>query len=125
MTVIDGNLYERNSPMTSKEEAGSIVKTDEACHQVDHGSYQENKKKILDGLRRVEGQVRGIQRMVDEERYCVDVLNQIAAVRMAMARLAMLILEDHTKGCVSTAIVEKESAESTIEELMDVIKRLL
>ncbi len=63
--------------------------------------------------------------MVDEERYCVDVLNQIAASRMALARLAMLILEDHTKGCVSKAIVAEGSAESTIEELMDVIKKLL
>ncbi|MBW6464574.1 MAG: metal-sensitive transcriptional regulator [Bacillota bacterium] len=95
------------------------------CQHSSHGSYQENKKKILDGLSRVEGQVRGINRMVDEERYCVDVLNQIAAARMALARLAMLILEDHTKGCVSTAILEKESAEKTIEELMDVVKRLL
>ncbi len=111
--------------MTKINAAGDKFSSDEACHQEDHGSYQKNKKKILDGLSRVEGQVRGIQRMVDEERYCVDVLNQIAAARMALARLAMLLLEDHTKGCVSTAIVEKESAESTIEELMDVIKRLL
>jgi len=98
---------------------------EEVCKHSSHGSYQENKKKILDGLSRVEGQVRGINRMVDEERYCVDVMNQIAAARMALARLAMLILEDHTKGCVSTAILEKESAEKTIEELMDVIKKLL
>ncbi len=99
--------------------------TDESCHLGEHGSYQENKKKILNGLSRVEGQVRGIKRMVDEERYCVDVLNQIAAARMALARLAMLILEDHTKGCVSTAIMQEDSAESAIEELMDVIKKLL
>lgn len=111
--------------MTKKNAAGDEFSSDEACYQEAHGSYQENKKKILDGLSRVEGQIRGIQRMVDEERYCVDVLNQIAAARMALARLAMLILEDHTKGCVSKAIVEKDSAESTIEELMDVIKRLL
>ena len=111
--------------MTNKNVAGDEFSNNESCHHDAHGSYQENKKKILDGLSRVEGQVRGIQRMVDEERYCVDVLNQIAAARMALARLAMMILEDHTKGCVSTAIVEKENAENTIEELMDVIKRLL
>ena len=111
--------------MTNKNVAGDEFSNNESCHHDAHGSYQENKKKILDGLSRVEGQVRGIQRMVDEERYCVDVLNQIAATRMALARLAMMILEDHTKGCVSTAIVEKENAENTIEELMDVIKRLL
>lgn len=97
----------------------------EVCHHGVHGSYQENKKKIIDGLSRVEGQVRGIKRMVSEERYCVDVLNQVAAARMALARLAMLILEDHTKGCVSTAIMQEESAESAIEELMGVIKKLL
>jgi len=103
---------------------GNDVNQD-VCPFNHQGSYQENKKKILDGLSRIEGQVRGIHRMVDDERYCVDVLNQIAAARMALARLAMLILEDHTKGCVSTAIIRKESAESTIEELMEVIKRLL
>ncbi len=111
--------------MTNKHVTGNEFNNDELCHQRDHGSYQKDKKKILDGLSRVEGQIRGVHRMVDEERYCVDVLNQIAASRMALARLAMLILEDHTKGCVSNAIVEKDSAESTIEELMDVIKRLL
>jgi len=111
--------------MTNKNVDGDEFNNDELCHHGEHGSYQEDKKKILDGLKRVEGQIRGIQRMVDEERYCVDVLNQVAASRMALARLAMMILEDHTKGCVSTAIVEKDSAESTIEELMDVIKRLL
>jgi len=111
--------------MDNKNVAGDELNSNDLCHHREYGSYQEDKKKILDGLRRVEGQIRGVHRMVDEERYCVDVLNQIAAARMALARLAMMILEDHTKGCVSTAIVEKENAENTIEELMDVIKRLL
>lgn len=111
--------------MVKNNVASDNCSSNEVCHHAHHGSYQENKKKILDGLSRVEGQVRGIQRMVDEERYCVDVLNQIAAARMALARLAMLILEDHTKGCVSTAIMQEETAESTIGELLDVIKRLL
>ena len=96
------------------------------CHYPDlQGSYQEHKKKILDGLNRVEGQVRGIHRMVEEERYCVEVLTQIAAARMALARLAIIVLEDHTKGCVSQAIKEQEGAERTIEELMNVIKKLI
>jgi len=71
------------------------------------GSYQKDKKKILDGLRRIEGQVRGIQRMVEEERYCVDVLDQISAARMALARLAVIVLEAHTRGCVTHAVREK------------------
>jgi len=99
------------------------------CPQCHHphlqGSYQEDKKKLLDGLKRVEGQVRGVHRMVEEERYCVDVLTQIAAARMALARLAMIVLEDHTKGCFSQAIAEQEDAESTIEELMEIIKKMI
>lgn len=98
--------------------------TDCHCTQ-QHGSYQEHKKIILDGLRRVEGQVRGIQRMVEEERYCVDVLNQFAAARMALARLAMIVLDDHAKGCVSKAIEQKDDAERIIEEMMDVIRKML
>jgi len=111
--------------MATNDAGGDKFSISEDCHHRDHGSYQEHKKKILGGLSRVEGQVRGIQRMVDEERYCVDVLNQVAAARMALARLAMLILEDHTKGCVSKAIVDEDSAESTIAELIDIIKKLL
>ena len=96
------------------------------CHYPHlQGIYQEHKKKILNGLKRVEGQVRGVHRMVEEERYCVDVLTQIAAARMALARLALIVLEDHTKGCVSQAIRDQESAESTIEELMSIIKKLI
>ncbi len=94
------------------------------CH-AQHGSYQEHKKKILDGLRRVEGQVRGVQRMVEEERYCVDVLNQITAARMALARLAMIVLKDHAKGCVSKAIEQKDSAEEILDEMMEAIKKML
>lgn len=99
----------------------------ECCYyqQQCKGSYQLDKKKIIDGLKRVEGQIRGIQRMVEEERYCVDVLVQFSAVRMALARLAMIILEDHTRGCVSKAILEREHEESTIQELMEVIKKLV
>ncbi len=101
--------------------------TKEPCHHNDNHprSYQAHKKKILDGLRQVEGQVRGIIKMVEEERYCVEVLTQIAAARMALAGQALLILEDHTKGCVSKAIQEQDQEKETIEELMAVIKKLL
>jgi DNA-binding FrmR family transcriptional regulator len=97
------------------------------CHQQQRlsGSYQQNKKKILHGLRRVEGQVRGIQRMVGEERYCIDVLNQIAAARMALSRLALIILKDHTRGCVSRAFLEKDREEEIMQELIEVVKKLM
>ena len=89
------------------------------------GSYQDNKKKILHGLKRAEGQVRGIHRMVEEERYCVEVLHQVAAVRKALDRLALVILKDHTAGCVSKAIQEKNKEEEIIEELLEVINRFI
>ncbi len=96
------------------------------CHQGSGtGSYGPDKVKLMHGLRRVEGQVRGIQRMVEEERYCVDVLNQIAAARMALARLALIVLEDHTGGCVSRAVTENERKDEIIRELMDVVKKLI
>ncbi len=94
-------------------------------HRYRQGSYQENKKRILDALKRIEGQVRGIQGMVEEERYCVDVITQVAAARMALARISMILLEDHTKGCVKSAIENKESEEETIEELVEVVKKLV
>ncbi len=89
------------------------------------GSYQKDKKKILDGLRRIDGQVRGIERMVEEERYCVDVLDQISAVRMALARLALIVLEDHTRGCVTRAVRENGDGEETIRELVEVFRKLV
>lgn len=117
-----GSCETENRPRTSGGAA-------EGCPQCHHphlqGSYQAHKKKLLDGLKRVEGQVRGVQRMVEEERYCVDVLTQIAAARMALARLALIVLEDHTKGCVSQAMQEQESAERTIEELMGIIRKMV
>ena len=94
------------------------------CHHRG-GSYGKDRDKILHGLRRVEGQVRGIQKMVESDRYCVDVLNQIAAARMALARLALIVLEDHTRGCVSRAMAEQNEQDEIIEELLQVIKRLI
>ncbi|MGI6097824.1 MAG: metal-sensitive transcriptional regulator [Dethiobacteria bacterium] len=88
-------------------------------------SYKRNRKEIMDSLKRIEGQVRGIQKMVDERRYCVDVLTQIAAARMALARVALIILEDHTLGCVCRAIVEEEHKHEAVEELLDVIKKFI
>lgn len=89
------------------------------------GSYSDHKVSLMHGLRRVEGQVRGIQRMVEEDRYCVEVLNQVAAVRMALARLSMIILEDHTRGCVSKALLDEKRKSEIIEELLDVFKKFL
>lgn len=90
-----------------------------------HGSYAVQKRALVRRLRRVEGQVRGLQRMVHEERYCVDVLMQIAAARAALDRVAMALLEEHTRGCVTRAIRsdDQDEADAAIRELMGVITR--
>lgn len=87
-----------------------------------HARSETDKKKLNDRMRRVEGQVRGIQNMIEEDRYCIDILVQITAVQAALKKVGFDILEDHTKGCVSSAIKSGDETAS-IEELMQVIKQ--
>jgi DNA-binding FrmR family transcriptional regulator len=76
-------------------------------------------------LSRIEGQVRGIARMVDEDRYCIDIVTQVSAVRAALRRLEEEILRDHIAHCVEHAIASDNKADQRrkIEELMDVVSR--
>ncbi len=89
------------------------------------GSYRAHKADLIRRLRRIEGQVRGLQRMIEEEKYCVDVLVQIAAVKAALDKVGLVLLEDHTRGCVADAIKNDRNADHSIRELMDVILRFL
>jgi len=110
-----------------REGAGGAADQETACYDHRHGSYQEHKRKIIVGLKRVEGQIRGMQKMVEDERYCVDVLDQVAAARMALARIATIVLEDHANGCVTRALLQEEPAlrEQTIQELIMTVKKAL
>jgi len=83
-----------------------------------------NKEDLLRRLRRIEGQVRGLQRMVEEDQYCVDILVQIAAVRAALDRVGLLLLEDHTRGCVTRA-VQDGKGDAAVDELMEVIAKFI
>jgi DNA-binding FrmR family transcriptional regulator len=76
-------------------------------------------------LSRIEGQVRGVARMVDEDRYCIDIVTQISAVRAALRRLEEEILRDHVAHCVENAIASSNKADQRrkIEELMEVVSR--
>jgi len=87
-----------------------------------HG-YTENKDALLKRLRRIEGQVRGVQGMVDEDRYCIDVVTQITAIEAALDKVSLELLTDHAKHCVIGA-AEDEQDERT-EELMGAVRRLL
>ena len=97
------------------------------CSGASHGYIKEgDKEKILARLRRIEGQVRGLQRMVDEEAYCVDVLTQIASVVSALEKVGTILLKDHVEHCVRESI-EKGGAEADekIEELTAAVERFL
>ena len=85
------------------------------------GHPTNDPQKILQRLKKAEGQVRGIYKMVEEERYCVDILIQIAAVRAALDKVGLSLLEKHTHGCVQKAI-KSGDGDPAIDELMDVIK---
>lgn len=80
------------------------------------------KEAVINRLKRIEGQVRGIQKMVEDDRYCVDILIQISAINAALKKVGFEVTERHVKHCVSDAIKSGEGNE-TIEELMDVMKQ--
>jgi DNA-binding FrmR family transcriptional regulator len=86
-------------------------------------SYLKDKKEIRVRLRKLEGQLKGIQRMVEEEKYCVDVLNQLSAVVAATQSVASIILKDHIQGCIRDALIRDEHSDDHVNELMTVIER--
>jgi DNA-binding FrmR family transcriptional regulator len=90
-----------------------------------HG-YTENKDSYLTRLRRIEGQVRGLQRMVEGDKYCIDILTQVAAVTRALQSVALGLLDEHLNHCVTDAITEGgETAEAKVREASDAIARLV
>lgn len=90
-----------------------------------HG-YHGDKAKYLARLRRIEGQARGIHRMIDEEKYCIDVLTQISAMTRALEGVALALLDDHLRHCVvDAARVGGEEAEVRLQEAADAIARLV
>jgi DNA-binding FrmR family transcriptional regulator len=86
-------------------------------------AYRDDKEALRKRLRRIEGQVRGVERMVDEERYCIDVVTQITAIEAALDKVALGLLEDHARHCVIGA--EPEMQEERTSELMGAVRRLL
>jgi DNA-binding FrmR family transcriptional regulator len=88
-----------------------------------HPGYIEDKEDLKKRLRRVAGQVNGIERMVEEERYCIDILTQISAIRSALDRVAIAVLDDHARHCVVDAAAGQRDERTT--EMMDAVARLL
>jgi len=87
--------------------------------------YTESKEQLLARLRRVEGQVRGVQRMVDEDAYCINVLTQISAVNAALRSVAVALLDDHLRHCVRDAASDDTRSDTIVTEATAAINRLL
>ncbi|GBC87255.1 Copper-sensing transcriptional repressor RicR [bacterium HR12] len=84
--------------------------------------YSMNKKELQDRLRRIEGQVRGIQRMVDRDQYCIDILTQVNSVVAALRAVGLGLLDDHVRHCVRESI-ERGNADEKVEELLAAVAR--
>jgi DNA-binding FrmR family transcriptional regulator len=89
-----------------------------------HG-YADHKDALVKRLHRIEGQVRGIERMVEDDRYCIDILTQLGAVSTALESVAMAILDDHVQHCVADALAsgDKRAATEKADELLAAVRR--
>jgi DNA-binding FrmR family transcriptional regulator len=85
--------------------------------------YSESKTELQARLARIEGQVRGVQRMVEEDRYCIDVLTQISAIRVALDKVALGLVDDHARNCISAGRARERDGQ--VDELMGALGRLL
>ena len=91
-----------------------------------HG-YAKDKDALIKRLHRIEGQVRGIEKMVDDDRYCIDILTQIGAVRTALENVGLKLLEDHVNHCVVNAIAsgDAKTIDEKTTELLGAVQRFL
>jgi DNA-binding FrmR family transcriptional regulator len=108
-------------PMPERPARPAIAPAD---HSTFRHSYTKDKAQLVRRLSRIEGQVRGISRMIEREEYCVDILQQTAALRAAVDAVSILILEDHVQGCVRSA-AERGEADKYVDEVVDVVRRTL
>ena len=106
------------------EPTGHAAPAQAADHSGFRHSYSKDKAQLVRRLSRIEGQVRGIARMIEREEYCVDILQQTAALRAAIDAVSILVLEDHVQGCVRTA-AERGEADQYVDEVIDVVRRTL
>ena len=94
------------------------------AESTDQPGYIDDKEKVRNRLRRIAGQVGGLERMVEEERYCIDILTQISAVQAAIDKVALALLDEHTRHCVVGAETAEVREERT-EEMLAAVGRLL
>ena len=88
-----------------------------------HPGYIENKEQVLNRLRRISGQVGGVEKMVADERYCIDILTQVSAIQAALDKVSLALLDDHARHCVVGAT--EETRDEMTKEMMGAVGRLL
>jgi DNA-binding FrmR family transcriptional regulator len=86
--------------------------------------YEQDKDNLLARLKRADGQIKGIMRMVEDGRYCPDILQQVSAVTAAMDEVSLILLRSHINGCVRDAI-EQHQGDETIEDLIAVVRKVI
>lgn len=91
------------------------------CHVPDH-VIQPDKEALIKRLNRIEGQVRGVAKMITEDRYCIDILTQVSAIQSALDAVALQLLENHIHGCLQNAI-QSGNGDAAIDELMAVVRK--
>jgi DNA-binding FrmR family transcriptional regulator len=96
-----------------------------STNETQHPGYHADKNALIKRLHRIEGQVRGIERMVEDDRYCIDILTQIGAVSTALESLAFKVLDDHVTHCVADAMTSGDEAEAQekARELLEAVQR--
>jgi CsoR family transcriptional regulator, copper-sensing transcriptional repressor len=92
--------------------------------RADAPAYIDDKERVRNRLRRISGQIGGLERMVEEERYCIDILTQISAVQAALDKVSLALLDEHTRHCVVGAGTAEARAEKT-DEMIEAVGRLL
>lgn len=122
MTTTDPSLMAAGEP----SEIPAVDQT-ASCHTTGHEhGYIQDKKQYERRLSRIEGQVRGIQRMVDEEHYCIDILTQVSAIQSALRNVARGLLDDHLRTCVADAAkTGGAEADEKLDEVSEAIGRLM
>ncbi len=96
----------------------------ETTAPIRHHPYITDKSALITRMKRIEGQTKGIQRMIDNDRYCIDIVQQLSALSSAADEVALLILQSHIEGCVTDAIREQRG-EEYIKELITTIRKAM
>ncbi|MFF5633502.1 metal-sensitive transcriptional regulator [Streptomyces sp. NPDC012825] len=122
-TEADQVTPEAVGPVETAETAGT---TETAGHEHTVHGYHQQKNEHLKRLRRIEGQIRGLQRMVDEDVYCIDILTQVSASTKALQSFALQLLEEHLRHCVAAAATKGgDDVDAKVEEATKAIARMM